>query len=126
MPATPIDTDELQARANALLAGIAPGCTVDPITTLQGGNSSVTYWTTFYLPGSDPKKVVLKVAPAGLEPVRNRDVLRQARVLRGLASSSVPGPGVPAEPPGAPPEIPPFFVMSYEPGDCVEPNFLAF
>ena len=27
---------------------------------------------------------MIKVAPPGLEPVRNRDVLRQARALRAL------------------------------------------
>jgi aminoglycoside phosphotransferase (APT) family kinase protein len=124
MPATPIDTDELQARTNALLDGVAPGCTVEPITTLQGGASSVTYWTTFGRSGDEAEKVVLKVAPAGLEPTKNRDVLRQATLLRQLASTSVPVPRVLAEHPGAPPEIPPFFIMSFEPGVCIEPNFL--
>jgi aminoglycoside phosphotransferase (APT) family kinase protein len=67
---------------------------------------------------------VLKVAPAGLEPVRNRDVIRQARVLQALAATEVPVPAVLAEHDGSPPEIPPFFVMSFEDGDCVEPNSL--
>ena len=125
MPATPIDTAELQVRADGLLAGVAPGCRVDPVTPLQGGTSSITYWTSFTPPGSEPRKVVLKVAPAGLDPVRNRDVLRQARVLRALAPTPVPVPLVLAEHGGAPPEIPPFFVMSFEDGDCVEPNSLA-
>jgi aminoglycoside phosphotransferase (APT) family kinase protein len=124
MPATPIDTAELQARTDALLDGVAPGCRVDPIVPLQGGTSSVTYWTTFHVPDAEPSKVVLKVAPAGLEPTRNRDVLRQGRLLRALTGTEVPVPRVLAEHPGAPPEIPPFFVMSHEPGDCLEPNFL--
>ena len=124
MPATPIDTAELQARTDALLEGIAAGSRVDPIVPLQGGTSSVTYWTTYRPPGAAPSKVVLKVAPAGLEPVKNRDVLRQASVLRALADTTVPVPRVLAEHPGAPPEIPPFFVMTYEPGDCIEPNLL--
>jgi aminoglycoside phosphotransferase (APT) family kinase protein len=29
-----------------------------------------------------------------------------------------------AEHPGSPPEVPPFYVMKFEDGDCVEPNFL--
>ena len=124
MPATPIDTAELQARTDSLLEGVAPGCRVDPIVPLQGGTSSVTYWTTFHASDGDPCKVVLKVAPAGLEPTRNRDVLRQGRLLRALTGTTVPVPRVVAEHPGAPPEIPPFFVMSHEPGDCLEPNFL--
>jgi aminoglycoside phosphotransferase (APT) family kinase protein len=124
MPATPIDTEELQARTDSLMEAATPGAKVDPIAPLQGGTSSVTYWTTVHVPDRPAQKVVLKVAPAGLEPVKNRDVLRQARVLRALGHSSVPVPEVLAEHPGAPPEIPPFFVMTHEPGDCIEPNFL--
>ena len=47
MPATPIDENELQAWAEALLHEVAPGCSVEPITPLQGGSSSITYRTTF-------------------------------------------------------------------------------
>jgi aminoglycoside phosphotransferase (APT) family kinase protein len=125
MPAIPIDTDELQARANLLLDELAPGCTVEPISPLQGGASSITFSTTFGIPGSPPRKVVLKVAPAGLEPTRNRDVLRQANLQRSLTPTSVPVPEVLAEHSGQPPEIPPFYIMSFERGDCVEPNLLA-
>ncbi len=125
MPATPIDTDELQARTDDLLRSVAPGCAVDPITPLQGGTSSITYWTTFTPGDAAPRRVVLKVAPAGLDPVKNRDVLRQARLLRALARTGVPVPQVLAEHAGNPPEVPPFFVMSFEPGDCVEPNSLG-
>lgn len=124
MPATPIDTAELQARTDALLEGVHPGCRVDPVTTLPGGTSSITYWTTVTPTSGRALKVVLKVAPAGLEPVRNRDVLRQARVLAALAPTPVPVPTVLAGHPGDPPEVPPFFVMTFEDGDCVEPNSL--
>ena len=82
MPATPIDTEELQARADASIEQALPGSRVDPVTPLQGGTSSITYWTTVRGPGNESRKVVLKVAPAGLEPVRNRDVIRQARGSR--------------------------------------------
>lgn len=124
MPAIPIDVTELQGRADELMASAIPGSRVDPVTPLQGGTSSVTYWTTVSAPGAAPRKVVLKVAPAGLDPVRNRDVLRQARVQRALEPTGVPVPAVLAEHPGAPPEVPPFFIMSHEAGDCVEPNSL--
>jgi aminoglycoside phosphotransferase (APT) family kinase protein len=124
VPATPIDPAELQARADALIARARPGAVVDPVNPLQGGTSSITYWTTVSVPGAESDKVVLKVAPAGLDPVRNRDVLRQARILHALETTSVPVPRVLAEHPGAPPEVPPFFVMSFEAGDCVEPNSL--
>jgi DNA-binding response OmpR family regulator len=86
VPAKPVDTAELQARVDALLDAVAPGSRVDPVAPLQGGTSSITYSTTYGRPGDEPDKVVVKVAPAGLEPVRNRDVLRQARVLRALAA----------------------------------------
>jgi aminoglycoside phosphotransferase (APT) family kinase protein len=45
-------------------------------------------------------------------------------VQRALAGTKVPVPKPVAEHPGTPPDIPPFFIMSFEEGDCVEPNFL--
>ncbi len=124
MPAIPIDENELGGRLGAVLAEASPGCTVDTITPLQGGASSITYSTTVTSAAGDPQRVVVKVAPAGLEPTRNRDVLRQARLQRALEDTDVPVPRVIAEHPGTPPEVPPFYVMSFEEGDCVEPNFL--
>jgi aminoglycoside phosphotransferase (APT) family kinase protein len=62
---------------------------------------------------------VLKVAPPGLPPVRNRDVLRQARVLRALhGAPGVRVPEVLLEDDGSPP----FFVMSYVEGQSYEPK----
>jgi aminoglycoside phosphotransferase (APT) family kinase protein len=123
MPATPIDEHDLQRRLETVLSADGGG-RVAPVTPLQGGTSSITYWTTFVDPGGAEQKVVVKVAPAGLEPTRNRDVLRQARVQRALERTGVPVPRVLAEHAGTPPEIPPFFVMSFEAGDCIEPNSL--
>jgi len=120
MPAKPIDEVELQSRVD----GLVPDATVAPITPLQGGASSITYWTTLTRTDGAVEKVVVKVAPAGIEPTRNRDVLRQARVLEALAETEVPVPDVIAKHPGADLDIPPFFIMSFEAGDCVEPNFL--
>ncbi len=125
MPAKPIDEVELQERADHILSDVYPGCVVEKITPLQGGNSSITFWTTFTTSDGDEQKVVLKVAPAGLEPTRNRDVLRQARLQRALEETAVPVPRVVAQHLGEPPEVPPFFIMSFEAGDCVEPNQLA-
>ncbi len=124
MPAIPIDEADLRERTIAQLTAVFPGCDVDVISPLQGGSSSVTYWTTFTPKEAPPQRVVLKVAPAGLEPVKNRDVLRQARVLQALSATEVPVPRVLAEDAGTPPEIPPFFIMSFEEGQCVEPNSL--
>ncbi|HLG66333.1 MAG TPA: phosphotransferase family protein [Acidimicrobiales bacterium] len=122
MPAVPIDEAELRARLEAVLAQAVPGAGLGDLALLPGGTSSITYWAP--LGGVTTERIVVKVAPAGLEPVRNRDVLRQARVLRALSSTQVPVPRVIAEHPGNPPEVPPFFVMSFEAGDCVEPNSL--
>jgi aminoglycoside phosphotransferase (APT) family kinase protein len=62
---------------------------------------------------------VLKVAPPGVAPVRNRDVLRQSRLLSRLAR--IGGLAVPAvyfEDDGSPP----FFGMERVPGDSFEPR----
>jgi aminoglycoside phosphotransferase (APT) family kinase protein len=120
MPAAPIDEEDLQRRA----AEAVPSAEIGPVTRLQGGTSSVTYWATYRGPEPGLDRVVLKVAPAGLMPTKNRDVLRQARVQTALQGTDVPCPRVLGSHPGEPPEVPPFYVMAFEPGDCVEPNFL--
>jgi aminoglycoside phosphotransferase (APT) family kinase protein len=66
---------------------------------------------------------VVKVAPAGVDPVLNRDVLRQARLLRALSGSGVPVPEVLWEDAGDPPDMPPLFVMNLVPGTAFEPLF---
>jgi aminoglycoside phosphotransferase (APT) family kinase protein len=71
------------------------------------------------------RAIVIKAAPPGLQPVRNRDVLRQARILEVLAGTGVAVPEVLGEDPGEPPEIPPLFVMSYVEGESYEPAFSA-
>ena len=124
MPAIPIDETDLRQRTETLLEEVSPGGALGGINPLQGGTSSITYWSTWTAASGEVEKVVLKVAPAGLDPVKNRDVLRQARVLRALTGTGVPVPRVLGEHAGAPPEIPPFFIMSFETGDCVEPNSL--
>lgn len=85
---------------------------------LAGGASSLTYRGTL-----DSRAVVVKVAPAGVEPVGHRDVLRQARMLKALQHSDVPVPRVLFEDTGDPPAVPPLFVMSLCEGDAVEPLF---
>jgi len=124
MPAVPIDETELYQRASEILAAALPGSALGDLQPLQGGTSSITYHSTVTSAAGATERVVLKVAPAGLAPTKNRDVLRQARLQRALQGTGVPAPRVLAEHPGSPPEIPPFFVMSFEDGDCVEPNSL--
>jgi aminoglycoside phosphotransferase (APT) family kinase protein len=105
-----IDLAELTRRlATAGVTGVTP---------LAGGASSFTFGG---VQAGSP--VVIKLAPAGVEPTAHRDVLRQARILKALAGSRVPVPRVLWEDSGAPPAIPPLFVMSHVEGDCAEPLF---
>ena len=115
------DPAELARRSS-----VAVGADIDQVEALHGGSSSFTYSAQLrgsaQLHGSEPRKVVVKVAPPGLEPVRNRDVLRQAKVLRGLAGApGVMVPEVLGTDAGAPPEIPPLVVMSFVAGESYEP-----
>ncbi|ADJ48887.1 aminoglycoside phosphotransferase [Amycolatopsis mediterranei S699] len=100
----------------------AAGQPLHQLEPLPGGTSSLTYSAVT----DSGVRVVVKVAPPGLEPVRNRDVLRQARVLTAL--SEVPEVAVPevlGSDPGAPPDVPPLFVMSYADGESYEPRHIA-
>lgn len=102
-----LDIGELLDRAT--LAADAP---VRDLEQLHGGVSSLTF--SAFL---EDRKVVIKVAPPGLEPVRNRDVLRQARLLRALEATPVRVPTVLVEDAGTPP----FFIMDFVPGESYEP-----
>jgi aminoglycoside phosphotransferase (APT) family kinase protein len=105
-----LDLDELRRRlAGAEITGVAP---------LAGGASSLTYGGTRH-----GRKVVIKVAPRGVEPVAHRDVLRQARIIKALAGTRVPVPEVLWQDAGDPPQAPPLFVMAHVEGDCAEPLF---
>jgi aminoglycoside phosphotransferase (APT) family kinase protein len=110
VPALPLAPDDLQER-------LAPLGAAD-IRPLTGGASSLTYSARV-----DGRPVVVKVAPPGLPPVLNRDVLRQARVLRALHGTAVPVPSVVWEDAGDPPDVPPFFVMEFVEGSSLEPLF---
>ncbi|CAM3007684.1 acyl-CoA dehydrogenase [Mycobacterium intermedium] len=87
---------------------------VTEVIPFGGGASSITFTGV-----RDERDVVIKVAPAGVKPVANRDVLRQARVIKALAGTSVPVPEVLWEDDA----LPPLFVMSRVEGECVEPLF---
>jgi aminoglycoside phosphotransferase (APT) family kinase protein len=101
-----LDLDELRPRLARLgVTDLAP---------LAGGASSLTFGGE-----RDGSAVVIKVAPPGVEPVGHRDVLRQARIIKALAATSVPVPAVLCEDAGSPP----LFVMSRVDGDCGEPLF---
>jgi aminoglycoside phosphotransferase (APT) family kinase protein len=121
-----VDVDELSARATKAAQDWAPGCTIDGVEPLTGGASSLTF--TAHVTDGPPsvERVVLKVAPPGLEPVRNRDVARQARLMRAL--DGAPGVRVPTvffEDDGDPPAVAPFHAMNVVAGECLEPILQA-
>src|SRR4051794_20387609 len=125
MPAD-LDLDDLAAHATAAAQSWAPGCTVSDIEPLTGGASSLTFTALVTGGPVSAERIVLKVAPPGLEPVRNRDVARQARLMRAL--DGAPGVRVPSvyfEDDGAPPAVPPFHAMNIVPGECLEPLLQA-
>jgi aminoglycoside phosphotransferase (APT) family kinase protein len=105
-----VDLDELRRRLAA--------ADITDVTALAGGASSFTFRGA-----RSGSPVVIKLAPPGVEPIAHRDVLRQAHILKALATSRVPVPDVLWEDSGDPPGIPPLFVMSQVDGDCVEPLF---
>lgn len=121
--ARPLDLADLARRATAAAQHWRPGVDVVAIEPLQGGQSSLTFSAIARGGGAPDAALVLKVAPPGLEPVRNRDVLRQARLLRALgASTPMKVPDVHFEDAGDPPEIPPLFAMARIAGRSFEPH----
>lgn len=114
------DLAQTERRAAVALAGAWPGGRMHDLRPLTGGASSLTFAAR--VTGGAGDRVVIKMAPPGLPPVRNRDVLRQARILRALARvPQVAVPAVYAEDAGDPPGIPPLFVMEYVEGESYEP-----
>ncbi len=122
MPATPLDEEDLRARLARNAESWHRGATLEHLAVLPGGNSSVVYEARWRSVPSVYERTVVKIAPPGLAPVRNRDMLRQGRVIAALGA--VPGVRVPEllfTDDGTPPEIPPFIVTSFLPGECYEP-----
>ena len=118
---TQLDPAVLGRRLAAAARAAAVGRDVCDLRELSGGSSGLTFGATLVsVAGEQP--VVIKVAPPGLPPVRNRDVLRQALVQRRLAlEGSVPVPPVLFEDQGDPPDVPPLFAMGLVPGSSFEP-----
>jgi len=122
--AVALDEAELRQRLAAELG--QRGAVLDDLRLLPaapgGGNSGITCLAR--VRGGDlTDRLVVKVAPPGLPPVRNRDVLRQARLLTALwQDGRIPVPEVVVVSAGAPPQVPPFFVTSFVEGEAIEPG----
>ena len=113
---------QLRDRVELRVTGWRPGARVLRVSPLTGGTSSLTFLVDLAGVAAAETPVVLKVAPPGLAPVRNRDVLRQARLQKAVQGAGRPlAPDVLFSDPGDPPEVPPFMAMNLVPGDCVEP-----
>lgn len=90
----------------------ALGVPVDGLEPLAGGHSGLTYTAKA---GAD--SYVVKAVPPGQRPVGRNDMLRQARVLRALAGTSVPVPRVVA----VDETDPAWFAMDLVAGEAIEP-----
>lgn len=110
--------DRLFAAASEAWGSDAAQLEIRHLRQLHGGVSSLTYLAeVLNAPWGDASWVV-KIAPPGLKPVRNRDVLRQSRLMQYIGESGpVPVPRILLESDGTPP----LFVMEHLPGQSYEP-----
>jgi aminoglycoside phosphotransferase (APT) family kinase protein len=113
---------QLRDRVAQRVTDWRPGALVRGVSPLTGGTSSLTFLVDLDGVDAGETPVVLKVAPPGLAPLRNRDVLRQARLQKAVQRTGRPlAPDVLFSDPGDPPQVPPFMAMNLVPGECVEP-----
>ncbi|MFT4288425.1 phosphotransferase family protein [Nocardioides sp.] len=114
--------ESLRRRVAQRVGEWRPGAELLGIRPLTGGTSSLTFLAEVGAVAPAERTVVLKVAPPGLAPVRNRDVLRQARLLSALEGQPRPiAPDLLFTDAGDPPDTPPLLAMNLVPGECVEP-----
>jgi aminoglycoside phosphotransferase (APT) family kinase protein len=125
--------ESLRERATKAAQQWAPGAEATSVQPLTGGSSSLTFLASLVGAPEPHSRVVLKVAPPGLPPVRNRDVLRQGRLMAALhGRPGIPVPPLLFEDAGSPPYgaaddagsdhgAPPFVAMGLIPGECMEP-----
>jgi len=113
---------QLRDRVGQRVTDWRQAARVRAVSPLTGGTSSLTFLVELDGVGAGETPVVLKVAPPGLPPLRNRDVLRQARLQAAVQGAPrALAPDVLFSDPGDPPDIPPFMAMNMVPGECVEP-----
>jgi len=113
---------QLRDRVGQRVTQWRPSAEVLDVAPLTGGTSSLTFLVELAGVAAEESPVVLKVAPPGLAPLRNRDVLRQARLQQAIQGAHrALAPDVLFSDPGDPPEVSPFMAMNLVPGECVEP-----
>src|SRR5580698_2101597 len=113
---------QLRDRVGQRVTDWRPSARVIGVSPLTGGTSSLTFLVDLAGVAAGETPVVLKVAPPGLAPVRNRDVLRQARLQKAVQGAPrALAPDVLFSDPGEPPEVSPFMAMNLVPGECLEP-----
>lgn len=113
-----LDEEELCKRIACVAARKWQRVRVGHLQPLRGGISSLTF-SAMVSGGDRERAVAIKVAPPGLAPVRNRDVLRQARLLRAIADApDLRVPKVLFEDD----QLPPFFAMEFVEGESYEPK----
>jgi aminoglycoside phosphotransferase (APT) family kinase protein len=116
-----LDSHELTERLLGHLGARDPEATITSLQRLPGGLSGITYVVSGQTSGG-PYRFVLKVAPAGVKPTKNRDVLRQARILAFLGGQGdVPVPRLLFTDVGRPPNVPPFYATDFVDGVSCEP-----
>jgi aminoglycoside phosphotransferase (APT) family kinase protein len=114
--------DDLVERVVRAAQTWSPGASVRSSAPVGKGSSGLTYAVVLDDGTGRAVSGYVKVAPPGLAPVRNRDVLRQAALIEELnRNGSVPVPRLLFQDTGSPPEVPPFFVTEAVDGTCVEP-----
>ena len=116
-----IDLDNLRRRVCDIVSPGRPSAQVEALARLPMGRSSLTFSTRVESEVGS-QRVVVKVAPPGIPPVANRDVLRQARILGLLGHvPSVSVPEVLGCDEGTGLDDPPMFVMTFVEGESFEP-----
>jgi aminoglycoside phosphotransferase (APT) family kinase protein len=117
----PPDAGELTRRLAPHIKALESRAEIAAMERLPAGLSGITYVVRLTTPNG-LQRFVLKVAPVGVEPTNNRDVLRQARILTFLAAEhDVPVPVVLFTDAGDPPNVPPFYATEFVDGVNTEP-----
>lgn len=117
----PVMAADQWQRVSAAASEIWPDAVVLEPRAVHGGSSGMTCMATLRTRGRE-RPIMVKFAPAGLEPVGNRDVLRQARLQAELGiGDQMPVPEILFTGEAESLDRPPFYAMSVVAGEALEP-----